>query len=831
MIRQERDENSQFGEAYELFKRSTQNYLYSVQGKGAIASLIVQYYLVRQLSNKIFKRASFITSASVSADIEKVLAKSTVMRTPPDLIRELEPIIRHVASFITNNDEKLLFLETILLKFFPEKDKKGALLHSRVFSKMIFSRFLADSIELLLQKEFNTSMADEGLYIINPFVDGGYYIRQLLENIDRKRLESNYVNDIYGNELRMIPYFLSLINIESKYIELKGDYTSFTGLSMVDTLALSGERSLSLYSDANSQTIERQSKIPFSVIIGETPIGSSDIYSKKSRGYPHLDKRVFMTYTTASTARNKAVVSETYVKTIRWASDKIAENKKGIVALVCRNSFIDDLALDGLRKYLVKDFDSVYVLDIYKKEISGRFQYYSGDRAVLFLIKNHKSSKKGVFHYRMDWDTFHTSVFQSDQIDFFKHFKWREIKPDKHFTWLTEGLQKDYELLVPMGTKISKAGKEDAIFRIYGRGIATSRDAWIYNFRREYLAGNVQEIILAYNKHVQTWSQIASKPDINEYLGNEVTLIPWSDSLKNYLQRQISIRFKSSNIRDALYRPFVHKYLYFDQHLIERWYQIPQMLPTTMSERENRLICVSSPGSKHISFFISNMIPDLNLFAGASPIQCFPLYHYDKDGHNRRENISDWALQKFIHHYEDERITKYDIFHYVYAVLHHPSYIRKYAANLRKQLPRIPFTDNFQETADAGKNLARLHLFCDGQVEYPLRKIITFTEQPDWHIEKIVLSKNQRSIKINDYLSISNIPAAAFDYVIGNRSALEWVIEQYRYRESIKDSIIDDPNKPSDPTHIIRLIGQVITVSLETMKIVNSIPSIKEIEN
>jgi predicted helicase len=828
-IRQEQEDNSRFKGGIDSFKRSVQNHMFPDYSRGVLDRMIVKYLLVRRLTDKIFKRSSFITSSSISGDIEKVLARSAGLRTPPDLIAGLEPIVRHVATHLQDHDEKLIFLESLLRKFFPHKDTKGAVLNYKKSSEKIFSRFIVDSVEFLLQNEFAVSISDEDVNILNPFAGDGSYICQLLKNINHKQLNRKYCHDLYGNEIRMIPYYLSLINIESEYLQLTGKYVSFPGLSVVDTFLLSRDSGLSLYSDENSRKIERQRKIPFTVILGETPAGTNDIYGKKGRGvYPQLDKRVFHTYASASAARNKTVISDTYVKAIRWASDKIAESEKGIAALVCKNNFIDDLAFDGLRKHLIKDFNSVFVLDIYKKEMPGYHHHYREDKAVLILIKNDQISKSGIYHQRLDWDSFQKTVYQED-IDLFNRIHWRRINPDKHHTWLTEGLQKDYEALMPMGTKIAKAGKENAIFRIYGRGVATSRDAWVYNFKRENLSGNVQELIQSYNKHVQTWGQIPSKPDIDEYLGDKKTSIPWSDSLKNYMQRQIMIRFKSVNIREALYRPFTCKYLYFDQHLIERWYQLPHILPAAVSEKENRLICVSSPGSKNISFFMTAMIPDLNLFAGASPIQCFPLYHYDRDGRNRRENISDWALQNFIDKYKDQRITKYDIFHYVYAILHHPAYIRKYAANLKKQLPRIPFIRNFQEIAEAGKNLARLHVFYEGQEEYPLKKSVSFAENPDWQIEKMILSKDRRNIKINDSLTLSNIPARAFEYIVGHRSALEWVIEQYRLRDLLKNDNVDDPNKAADPTYIIRLICQVITVSLESIKVIQAMPPMDEI--
>jgi predicted helicase len=221
--------------------------------------------------------------------------------------------------------------------------------------------------------------------------------------------------------------------------------------------------------------------------------------------------------------------------------------------------------------------------------------------------------------------------------------------------------------------------------------------------------------------------------------------------------------------------------------------------------------------------FISNLIPDLNLFAGASPIQCFPLYIFDNDGRNKRDNITDWILEKFCKHYKDLRITKYDIFHYVYAVLHHPVYIRKYSANLRQQLPRIPMIKDFYKLSIAGANLARLHLYYEGQEEYPLRKNFKLNENPDWKIEKMSFTKDRRSIIINETLSMSNIPFKAFEYMIGNRSALEWIIEQYRLRNVVSAGGEDNPNQSVDPSYIIRLIGQVTTISIESQKIINSI--------
>jgi predicted helicase len=321
-----------------------------------------------------------------------------------------------------------------------------------------------------------------------------------------------------------------------------------------------------------------------------------------------------------------------------------------------------------------------------------------------------------------------------------------------------------------------------------------------------------------------------AKPEMDLFLSKSNNDIPWSESLKNYLRRQIKIRFRSTAIREAMYRPFVKKYVYFDQYLVERWYQLPHMLPTEKNERENRLICVSSPGSKQFSCLMTNRIPDLNLFAGASPVQCFPLYHYDKDGKNRSQNITNWALESFIDSYGDKGITKFDIFHYVYAVLNHPVYLKKYSANLRKELPRIPLIKAYRQMVNSGKNLARLHLYYYGQEEYPVKISTAFGSIPDWEIEKITIAKDRNSVILNKNLTLSNIPPEVFDYHIGNRSVLDWINDQYRIRKPRNVPQGDNPNNTDDPSGIVRLIGQLITISLGSLKIISELPAWDELK-
>ncbi len=181
-------------------------------------------------------------------------------------------------------------------------------------------------------------------------------------------------------------------------------------------------------------------------------------------------------------------------------------------------------------------------------------------------------------------------------------------------------------------------------------------------------------------------------------------------------------------------------------------------------------------------------------------------------------------MEQFRTHYQNQAITKWDIFYYVYALLHHPTYRERYAANLKRELPRVPFAPDFAAFAAAGQQLSELHINYESQPEYPLEKIETPNAKLDWRVEKMKLSKDKQSITYNHFLTLARVPAAAFDYRLGNRSALEWVIDQYQMSTDKRSGITNDPNRADDPSYIVRLVGQVITVSLETMKIVRALP-------
>jgi predicted helicase len=395
------------------------------------------------------------------------------------------------------------------------------------------------------------------------------------------------------------------------------------------------------------------------------------------------------------------------------------------------------------------------------------------------------------------------------------NIEWQELLSDTKGNWLTEVERSDFDSFCPLSAR-----KASSVFEVISNGVQTNRDAWVYNFDREELTGNIERLIDTYNEQVHRWHKKRRHPeDLNAFVLSNDKEIKWSSRLKEKLAANMTAAFDLGHVRSSLYRPFTFQYLYFDSTLVHRRGQFQQILPTSTIE-ENEIIWLKTGSDWPMFALATNRIPD-QLPQGGS--QCFPFYTYDEDGTNRRENITDWALEQFRSHYKDKSITKWDIFHYVYGVLHHPLYREHYAANLKRELPRIPFAPDFRSFVDIGKRLAEIHVNYEQQPEYPLERIEAPGKPLDWRVDRMKLSKDKRSLIYNDFLTLSGIPPEVFEYRLGNRSALEWIIDQYQVSTDKRSGITNDPNRADDPQYIVRLIGQVIAVSLDTTKLVQSL--------
>ncbi len=844
-LRRELDSNPAFTQAFADFAALCRQALNPNLATAAVEEMIVQHLLTERLFRKVFNNPEFRERNIIAKEIEKVITALTSQHFSRDeFLKSLDRFyiaIEAAAALMEDYSQKQTFLNTVYERFFQGFSVKVADTHGIVYTPQPIVNFMVRSVEEILQREFGRSLGDEGVHILDPFVGTGNFLLRIMREIPKHKLEPKYARELHANEVMLLPYYIASMNLEHEYYDLTGHYQPFEGLCLVDTFELAEAKQPSLFTQENLERVERQKKTPIFVIIGNPPYNAKQVNendNNKNRKYPVIDGRVSETYAKDSQATNKIALSDVYVKAFRWASDRIIKNNEGIVAFVSNHSFIDQIAFDGMRQHLAQDFDEIYVMDLggnvrKNPKLSGSTHNVFGIQvgvSITFLVrKKHYNQRQARIHcVTLDkyWRKEEKYDFLDKKISLEK-VAWQELTPDKKYTWLTSDLEDDFETFLPMGTKKARAGKEKAIFQNYGRGVATCRDAWTYNFSKNLVSKNIQRLIETYNEHLHKWIVLKDKPNIDDFVIYDEKKISWTRGLKQYLERAVTIDFSEEKIRQAIYRPFVKEFLYFAYYINEFRYQTPYTFPNRHSEEENRVICVNCT-ERPFSCFMVNFIPDLHLCGGfGTSTQSFPYYLYTEDGSQRTENLTDWALEQFRTHYADNALSKWDIFHYIYALLHHPAYREKYAANLKRELPRLPFAPDFRAFAQAGAQLADLHVNYESQTPYPLTFIETPGQPLNWRVEKMKLAQDKRSLKYNDYLTLDGIPPEVYDYKLGNRSALEWVIDQYRVKTDKRSGIESDPNRADDPQYIVRLLGQVITVSRETLKIIQNLPSLE----
>ena len=846
-IHGERDTNQAFITAFADFHEKCRQSINPNLSEAAVEEMLIQHLLTERIFRTVFDNQDFTRRNVIASEIEKVIdALTSQSFSRHDFLHDLDPFyaaIERTAATIDDFSQKQGFLNTVYEQFFQGYSVRVADTHGIVYTPQPIVDFMVRSVEEILQKEFKRSLSDSGVHIIDPFVGTGNFIVRTMREIRRTALTEKYTTELHCNEVMLLPYYIASMNIEHEFYEATGTYRPFEGICLVDTFGLAEDRQLLLLTPENTQRVEEQKNTPMFVIIGNPPYNVGQINendNNKNRKYPTMAARVKETYSQDSTATNKNALVDPYVKAIRWASDRIGE--EGIVAFVTNNSFLDAVAFDGMRKHLYQDFNRVYVLDLKGnvRKDSMREGIPIGEKhtifglaamvgiAVTFFVRSRQHEDHKIYYSEVDWKATRQEKFNLiENAGSANKIQWKELIPDKNHTWLTEGLHTEFDTFIPMGTKTAKAAKGEAvevIFKTYSSGVKTNRDAWAYNFNRNTLAENINGMIDTYNVEVDRWKRRVNRDaNVDDFVASDETRIKWSGDLKIKLKSGTTTDFSQEKMRGSLYRPFTKSSLYFDRIMNNRVYVFPSIFPTLETEKENRVIWLKVGQEWPMFTLMVNNIPDV-LPQGGS--QCFPFYTYDEDGRNRRENITDWALAQFRVHYGDEAITKWDIFHYVYGLLHHPTYRERYQANLKRDLPHLPYAPNFWAFVKAGRRLGEIHVGYEDVEEYPLR----FVEMPDmpldWRVEKMKLSRDKTGVKYNDFLTLDGIPAEAFDYRLGNRSALEWVIDQYRVKTDKRSGIVNDPNREDEPEYIVRLVGKVIAVSLETVKIVEGLPAL-----
>ncbi|MBZ5648685.1 MAG: N-6 DNA methylase [Acidobacteriia bacterium] len=853
LIDNERRVNKKFVDKFDAFYALCRQAINPNLSEDAVEGMLIQHLLTERIFRKVFDNPDFSRRNVIAQEIEKVIDSLTSKAFNKDaFLAGLDHFYRAIelnAESAEGYSEKQQFLNSVYERFFQGYSPKEADTLGIVYTPQSIVEFMVRSVEEILKKEFGRSLSDKGVHILDPFVGTGNFIVRVMKEIKTSALPYKYEHELHCNEVMLMPYYIASMNIEHEYLDRTGEYRPFTGICLVDTfeLAESEQRALAFMNEENAERVRKQKQAPIFVIIGNPPYNAWQVDqndNNKNRKYPAVDERVSETYSQTSTATNRSALADPYVKAIRWASDRIGTG--GIVALVTNSGFVEGLAADGMRQALAEDFSSIYVLDLggnvrKNPRLSGTTHNVFGIQvgvSINLFLRNplRQPGTTGVFYSAVQADWRKEQKYQYlEAACSYSNVPWTKTNDKRN--WLKQ-MPEAVAASVPITHKGGGAGSSEEVFLVSSNGNDSGRDAWVYNFNSKEVERTANLFAEAYNGEVDRWLRSDRTVAVDAFVASDQTKIKWTRNAKRDLRRGKHIAFNEANIGTALYRPFTRMFLYTGRTYNKEVALIPSIFPSNSAE--NLAICFTGPASERpFMCMVTGSIPDLHLVSpGCGTVTC-PFYLYENgNSTKRRENITDWALGQFRSHYGDKKITKWDIFHYVYSVLHHPTYRERYAANLKRELPRIPFvkagpsglkptrddTSAFWEFVKAGRRLAEIHVEYEKQPEYPLERVENPEEKLNWRVQKMRPSKEKTVLIYNDWLTLKGIPPECYEYRLGNRSALEWVVDQYQVSTDKRSGIRNDPNREDDPEYIVRLIGQVITVSLETVRIVKSLP-------
>ncbi len=581
LIEQERGANRQFATAFTAFHEKCCQSINPNLSEAAVEEMLIQHLLTEQIFHTVFDNQDFTRRNVIAKEIEKVIdALTSQSFSRRDFLRPLDPFyaaIKRTAATIEDFSQKQGFLNTIYEQFFQGFSVKVADTHGVVYTPQPIVDFMVRSVEEILQSEFNRSLSDAGVHIIDPFVGTGNFIVRTMREIRPTALEDKYQSELHCNEVMLLPYYIASMNIEHEFFEATGGYQPFEGICLVDTFELAEDRQLPLFAPENTRRVEAQKETPMFVVLGNPPYNVGQINendNNKNRKYLTMDARVKETYVKDSTATLRNKLYDPYVKAIRWASDRIGE--EGVVAFITNNSFLSDVAFDGMRSHLAADFDAIYILDLggnarkgLKVSDANVFGIRVGVSINLFVktgraMNRPTSRERGIpapmriFYYRTDdlWN-------KKQKFDFLNErghigdIDWQPIRPDIRLTWLTEGLHAEFETFIPIGTKEAKTGTVEAvdvIFQTYSLGISTNRDAWRVISIEIRWQRNVSGMIATYNAEVDRWKRRENRDaNVDDFVVYDDTEISWSRNLKTRIEA--SAELPNTLIRQGEDRP------------------------------------------------------------------------------------------------------------------------------------------------------------------------------------------------------------------------------------------------------------------------------------
>jgi predicted helicase len=891
------DPISEATKAFDKFLKGLQSNLNPAVSREDAIEMLAQHLITKPVFDALFADYGFTELNPVSQSMQRMLdiLHDHALEKEGATLEKFYASVRDRAKGLDNAEARQKVVIELYDEFFRTAFPRMAERLGIVYTPIEVVDFIINSVEDVLRDEFKSGLAEKDVHIIDPFTGTGTFLVRLLQSglIPPEKLLHKYQHELHANEIVLLAYYIAAINIEETYHGLRGghgsgDYLPFEGICLTDTFQLyeSGQMQLEGTFPENNKRVKRQKESPIRVVIANPPYSAqqdSENDNNQNLEYPVLDQRIRSTYAKKSKAKLLKNLYDSYIRAIRWASDRIKD--KGIVGFVTNGSFIDANNMDGLRGSLIDEFTSVYVFNLRgnartqgeQRRMEAGSVFGAGTRtpvAITLLVKNPaKTSPAALRHYDIG-----DYLDRDEKLKIIRGFasiggieagkKWATLRPNAENDWINQR-DPSFEKFIVLGDKdVGSASNDSTYFESYSLGVVTNRDAWIYSMSRNQATSKVRAMVKVFEAERLKFRSACvglSKsewPTVEDIVDADPKRISWTRSLKSDVARNRELSFDESSLVKGLYRPFTRQWMYFNRRLNEMVYQMPKIFPTP--RHENLAISVTGVGAtKEFSSLITNSVIDLECISKG---QCFPLYLYEPAGESgrldlgtddgviihgfrRRDAITDLILKVYRSAYGNN-VTKDDIFYYVYGVLHSPEYRARFAADLKKMLPRIPLTQeakDFKAFSDAGRKLASWHLNYETVEPWPVSEqsaILNLDPESKFKVQKMTFARptaeqkaagakwDKARIIYNSHVTIANIPLEAYEYIVNGKPAIEWVIERYQVTRDKDSGIVNDPNdwcsEHQQPRYIIDLIGRVVRVSMETMSIVKGLPALNE---
>ena len=718
-------------------------------------------------------------------------------------------------------------------KFYTHYDPKSADRLGIIYTPIEIIQFILSGADHLLSKYFDTNIHNPNINVLDPCTGTGTFMAELLKYLSPERLSIKYKNALFANELSFSAYFIACLVIEYTYFILTNIYKPFTNLALMDTLDNSSplnkekiQQKLFIDNSIESRpTVQMQNTKKMHIILGNPPYNTGqNNYNEfnANRKYEQIDERIQNTFRKESTAQ-KINLEDIYIRFFRYAMDRLDKKQGGIIAFITNNAYTYGIGFSGFRRVINKEFDYIYIVDLggnIRKKIgvdglSGTIHNVFGVMVgvcITFLIKlpADKPPASQMFYHAVPEVWIKEKKLSFLQQHHLSKLPFKKIFPDKHLHWFNH-THNDWDTLIPVCTKYSKYSKApheiNAIFKYYHLGVSTGRDKWLIDKNKDNLAKKVSHFISIYNASV------------NDPTFADKYTIQWGRELEDCADRRVLFTFEKELIAETMYKPYLKIYFYCEDKLAQRTYSVRRVFGSK-GDKSNTAIAFS--GICHKKEFSCLAVKNIINGDCLETSQTLPFYIYTNNGANERiENITNWGLKQFILHYKNEAITKRNIFHYVYAVLHNPEYKKKYKYNLSRTFPHIPFYKDFYKWVSLGKQLMHLHLNYENIDPYPLK--MHTTDAPVTNLKGKVVGD---TLVLDSATTFYSIPKEAYEYTIGSKSILKHLLTNFKRRKLSSDtypSRFDIYEYNDHKNYVILHFRKLCRVSIETVNLLNTI--------